>query len=213
MSRSRRYWPQDLQDELFIKRPHAIEQLFDRAGYPRSYSRDLAEEELRAAVCEEIRAGRTIASNKNHSTTNDFVVRVEIPERDVVYPLVERGEKEGRFQFLIHTVFSREMYQQWSRDGKLGCVGDLPEAAGLKELHKEMKEAPKPLPIKADVAIEEGNAIIVFYKEHGEWREKRTLTQELNKVVVSLLLEGINLSDIRVFKEIHFDLQIKLGES
>lgn len=204
MSRSRRYWPQDLTDELFIKRPHAIDQLMNRAQYPPSYPREKAEEELKRAVCEEMRAGRTINSTKNHSSENDFVVRVEIEGREVVYPLIERGNKEGKYQFLVHTVFSREMYTQWSRDGKLGSLGDLPTAEALKNVTPAQQETPVPQSNGATPLI------ILYRGDGGTLREKETMEKNVTDTILELLMSGASLKDMRVLKEIEFDLKFQL---
>lgn len=207
MSQSRRYWPPGLEEGVFIKRPHAVEQLMERAKYPRGYSPDLAEEELRNAVVDEIRAGKTLTSYKNHSTANDFVVRVELEGREVVYPLIERGDKAGRFQFLIHTVFSRDMYQQWSRDGKLGSLGDLPQAGVLKSIRPIYTPPPEaPMPQSNGTT----SLIILYRGDGGTLREKETTEKEVTDAILELLMSGASLKDMRVLKEIEFDLKFQL---
>lgn len=208
--RSHRRWPADLEDQVFIKRPHAIEQFKERAKLPPSYNFDKAEADLRGAICAALRNGDLIRNTKNHGDPdNEFVVRVALSGYDVVYALVEKGASDGRYPFMCHTVFDQEMYHVWNEEGKIGTIGDLPHAKALKALEEQVKAQPKPKPMAAQIDPDAA-AVVIFYKLGNAWCDKPTKEEELTQEVGKLLAEGVSLKDIRIFKEIPFKIEIKL---
>jgi hypothetical protein len=199
MSRSRRYWPKPLQDDLFIKRPHAVEQFMSRAGYPKGYSFDLAEEELREKIVKAMQDGDLLANDKT-GEPNEFVIKVQVPDRKTVYALVERGRKDGEYQFLIHTVFSKEMYDEWRRDGKVGTIADLPQAAALKELEEHVTQTEE----------EKEPEFLVQYKNGaGKMLQTEVTEDKLETAIIGLLMQGATLPDIKVYKR--HEINLKLG--
>lgn len=200
--RTNRRWPSDLADELFIKRPHAVDQFRERAGLAPSYSFDRAEEDLRRAVCKEMMDGRMLRNKTGRA--DEFVVRVAEPGLQVVYALVEEGASGGKFKFMIHTVFTQEMYQKWNDDGKLGSLGDLPQAQVLKEVKPVPKEEPKPNG-KTDM-------MILWRGDGGKVETKMVAEHNVSGEILMLLQQGHRLDHIEVFKKVKFDLSVKIGE-
>lgn len=200
--RTNRRWPNDLADELFIKRPHAVEQYRDRAGLPPSYSFERAEEDLRRAVCKEMMDGKMLR-NKSGSS-KEFVVRVAPDGFQVVYALVEEGASEGKYKFLIHTVFTQEMYQKWNEDGKLGALGDLPGAKALKEMKPVKQEETKP--------NGKSKMMIAWRGDGGKLETKWVEEHNVSGEILMLLQQGHRLDHIEVFKKVKFDLSVKVGE-
>jgi hypothetical protein len=200
--RTNRRWPNDLNDELFIKRPHAVEQFRERAGLPPSYSFDRAEEDLRRAVVKEMMDGKQLRNKTGRSS--EFVVRVAEPGLEVVYALVEEGAADGRYKFMIHTVFTQDMYQQWNEDGKLGSMGDLPGAKALKEIKPVPKEEPKP--------NGKTNMMILWREEGGKIQTKMVEGHNVSGEILMLLQQGCLLKHIEVFQKVKFDLSVKIGE-
>lgn len=198
MSRSRRYWPKPLTDDIFIKRPHAVEQFMTRAGYPKGYSLDLAEEELRDKVVKAIEKGDLLSNDKT-GEPNEFVIKVQVPGRKTAYALVERGRKDGEYQFLIHTVYSKEMYDEWRQDGKVCTIGDLPQAQALKELEEHVPDVNE---------YREPEFLIVYKNGAGKEQHEEVPESKLEQSVFDLLMTGVRLPDIRVYKRHEIELKL-----
>lgn len=200
--RTNRRWPDDLRDQLFIKRPHALEQLRERAGLPRSYNLDRCEEDLRSAVCEQMMAGKILKSRSFKDS--EFVVRVALPNAEVVYALVETGADGGKYKFLLHTVYTQEMYQQWNEEGKLGALGDLPAAEALKKVD--------PVPKKEEVPDHQ-KFMVLWKGKNGQVVGTKMVPEHLvGGEILILLQQGYSPDRIEVYKKYKFDLSVRLGD-
>ncbi len=186
-----------LSDSIFIQRPHAIEQFRERAGYDKHIHANLIEEILRKEATAQIADGKRLRSKSERDT--EFVVRLAIPDKNVVYALVEHGSKEGQYKYLIHTVFTKAMYDRWNEDGKLGSIGDALTGGILKELKAVKKEAPE-------------KYLLRWSEPDGRWDSRWITAEEVQKTVLTLLNDGVPFDSIGLFIRVDFDISIKIGE-
>lgn len=213
MSQSRRYWPPGLEDLVFIKMPHAAGQYKERAGLPPSYNLEKAQEDLKRLLCEVLRSGDTLHPNtKNHGDPDkEFVVRVHSDGLQPVWVLVEEGATDGKYKYMVHTVFDKTMFDQWNRGQKLGSISDVPGAEALKAVPTVPKpESPKD-PIHPDTS-----KLLIRWLDGQESHEKWANEIAVNGEVLMLIQEGVPLDAISVFrvelKKVKLGLSIKLGD-
>jgi hypothetical protein len=200
---SNRRWPADLEKQLFIKRPHAVEQYRERAQLPSNYNFERAEEDLRTAICEAMRAGKMHRNTRLRGNPDtEFVVRVAPAGFEVVYALIEKGAANGNYPYMCHTVFDQRMFQQWNEEGKIATMRDLPSAAALNDV---------PVPPEPD-PDDYGRGLLLVHVTPDGVALHEADEQNLQRLIGHLMSEGCNFSNIRLFKEIPFKLTIKLGE-
>ena len=210
MSQSR-YWPPGLEDLVFIKMPHAAGQYKERVGLPPSYNLDRAQEDLRRLLCEALRRGETIYPNtKSHGDPEkEFIVRVAPEGFQPVYVLVEEGAPDGKYKYMVHTVFDKGMFDKWNQGQKLGSISDVQGAEALKRV----PTVPKPLkdPIHPP---DTSKLLIRWLNSQEEPHEKWVNAIAVNGEILMLIQEGIPMDCISVFKvkleKVKFGLSIKL---
>lgn len=214
MSQSRRYWPPGLEDQVFIKMPHAAGQYKERAGLPPSYNLDRAMEDLKRLLCEALRSGDTIYPNtKNHGDREkEFVVRVAPEGFQPVWVLVEEGATDGKYKYMVHTVFDKSMFDRWNQGQKLGSISDIPGAEALKAV----PTVPKPEPPQEPVHPDTSKLLIRWLNGQEEPNEKWVNEIAVNGEVLMLIQEGVPLDAISVFrvelKRVKVGLSIKLED-
>lgn len=118
-----------MEDYVFyINRPHAVERFITRAGLADGCGHDEAESMLRKGLS---------SANKNGLYRNRvgdaFLLRVALPGLNVVYAVLEPLRKD-RHKYLVRTFLDQEMYQTWSKEGKLTTLSDALDVATKRKL-------------------------------------------------------------------------------
>ena len=196
-----------LRDGIFIKRPHAVTQFRERAGYSHDYPFDQAEDELRKEAAKQIEDGKVFRNKTDRD--REFVVRIAIPGKDVVFALVEVGVPDGNYAYLIHTVYTKEMYDQWNDEGKLGTFGDLPIAEALKDVKLATTDKEWS---KQENGGDPAKRLIRWQDSDGRFDSKWTTKDNVSREIYALLAEGVKLDTIEIFRKVAFDLTITLGD-
>lgn len=169
--------------KFFVKRPHATDVLRERAGYDQDTDPVRLEADLRHHMSVEAEAGRFLPNR----ITGEFVVRVAIPEKKVVYAvLVPAPEKE--YDYFVPTVLTTEMYHQWAKDGKLSDIG------------ARQRTPPKYKPM-----------IYLKYKNgDGSEHFDACLVEDLEEYVEKLIKKGVRVVDIEAYKKIPLKIGVSL---
>lgn len=176
----------------FIRRPHALDQLRERAGYPEDADSVTMEAELRQELD---KAAENPKKNFLEGCKDgQFAVRVAIPGRNVVYAILKRpsnGESKS-YDYVVPTVLDTQMYAAWNKDGKLGVLGD---AVTEK----------RPLPVlKPQLHLRWLNG---DGKEHfGDY-----CVDDVPEQIRKLLNKGVKRETIKVYKEIPFRISVALA--
>jgi hypothetical protein len=169
--------------KFFVKRPHAVDAFRDRAGYDKDTDPVRLEADLRHHLSVEAEAGRFLPNR----VTGEFVVRVAVPDMDVVFAvLVPSPEKE--YDYFVPTVLDNSMYQQWTKDGKLSDVG------------ARQRTPPKLKPM-----------IFLRYKNgDGSEHFDECLVEDLEEYVGKLIKKGVRVVDIEAYKKIPLKIGVSL---
>lgn len=213
MSRSRRYWPPGLEDQIFIKMPHAAGQYKERAGLPPSYALERAQEDLRREICAALRGGEQIYPNTKNKGDPDteFVIRVAGEGLEPVWALIEEGAADGKYKYLVHTVFDKSMFDKWNVGQRLGSMADVPGAEALKQVPTVPRKEPESEPIHQDTS-----KLLMRWKNGDGTKEKWLGKHEVHGEILTKIQEGVPLGDIKVFKvelkEVKVGLSVKLEE-
>lgn len=180
------------KEKFFIQRPHAVDQFRIRAKVPKSHTFDDAERELRDALEDADMAGELRASKND----GEFVIRIALPRREVVYALIVPGKSDGKYEYMVPTIFDQEMYQQWNQDGKLGTVADVDEEKVIERLAPAIKPT-----------------LYLRYK-NGSGKPSALLeytTDDISHQIAKLLRKGIRFDEIEVFRKVEFSMSINIG--
>jgi hypothetical protein len=180
------------REKFFIQRPHAIEQFKMRARPPKGWGFDRIEQELRTALEDADMAGEFKAS-KNEG---EFVVRIALPRLQVVYALVVPGSPDGKYEYMVPTIYDQEMYQQWNTDGKLGTVADVDEAKVIERLAPAIKPT-------LYLRYKNGNSQPTALLEYT--------TDDISHQIAKLLRKGVRFDEIEVFRKVEFSMSISIG--
>jgi hypothetical protein len=214
MSQSRRYWPPGLEEQLFIKMPHAAGQYKERAGLPPSYALDRAQEDLRRLICEALRSGEQIYPNTKGkgNPEKECVIRIHSEGLQPVWALLEEGAPDGKYKYMVHTVFDKSMFDKWNQGQKLGSIADVPGAEALKSVPTVPKPKPEPDPVHPDTS-----KLLVRWMNGDEDQEERWVDEiAVNGEVLMLIQQGVPLDAISVFrvelKKVKVGLSVKLEE-
>lgn len=196
--------------EVFIKRPHAVEEFKSRAGFPPSFDEDQAHDVMKDLVMSAFNENQerlTNVRNSDKMQNKGFCFRLHPEGRQVVYACITYGHSEGRYTYMIHTVLSQDMYQSWSREGKLGTMADkageslIAVRDQIRKQTAETKEAEK-------MADEHE-----YFLHQSDKKDPIALKEsEIDKVVVSLLKKGVKLTDITLYKKVPLNIKINIGE-
>jgi hypothetical protein len=187
------------QQKFFIKRPHAVEQFRERAKLSkRQYSFERAEQCLREALEDAEMQGLFAESRKE----GEFVARVAIPGCEVVYALIEPGASDGKYEFLVTTVFDQDMYHAWNKDNKLGTVGEVEKnEKALQAIVEDVEHTSKP---RLWVRWKNGSGQMTELKEF--------VADNVGAHIIELLHKGVKLSDIEVYKQVEWVNALNIGE-
>ena len=170
----------------FIKRPHAVEQFRQRAAFPDDMDSTALEGVLRKHLDEATQDTTHFLRGLQH---NQFAVRLTVPGRNVVYAIVQTFIGDD-YDYSVPTVLTQGMYQAWSKDGKLGNIGDL--SAEKRELPVLKKT-------------------LYLYYVNGKGPVINEYTADDIPHQVALLLEqGIPMRSIKVLKEVPTRLDVQL---
>jgi hypothetical protein len=181
------------KEKFFIQRPHAVDQFRIRAKVPRGCSFDRAEQDLRAALEDAEMAGEFKASKND----GEFVARIALPGREVVYALIVPGTPGGQYEYMVPTIYDQDMYHQWNRDGKLGTMADIDEADVIEKLAPVIKPT-----------------LYLRYK-NGSGQPTALLeytTDDVSHQIATLLRKGIRFDEIEVFRKVDFSMSISIGD-
>jgi hypothetical protein len=198
--------------DIFVNLPHAVDQFKERGGFPGNYDSRVAETDLKRLIAVALRDGQERLVNVRNQDKQDgrdsFVLRIQIPHRQVVFPIVEVGKPGGKYAYMVYTVLSQSMYQSWSREQKLGTLGDkLPQLQQLKEevrdqeVQKKMAEKEEEERKKQD-----GAYLLIWPDENHVYKRKYVLPGELEKEVLHLLMKGVPLSAFEVYQRVPLKL-------
>jgi len=198
----------DPEKDIFINArgdtmPHAVEQFLLRAEYPPGFSMIEAERILRKLIAREINSGRRLENRDRGWGQGDeeFLVRVHDEGRAPVFVVVQTGVPDGKYKYLVHTVLSKDMYDSWNREGKLGSIGDAVDPKIIEEAHAKVENRPPPA---------EDEMRIVLWDFEGTVQFKEVRKYAVPGEILSLLGQGTPWGDIRVFREEKFDLRVVL---
>lgn len=200
------------QDDIFVNWPHAVDQFIERGGFPARFDKDSAMRVLKELVTEAFRDGQEKLTNVRNQDKQDgldkFVFRIQIPHRQVVYPVLEKGKPGGKYLYMIHTVLDQEMYQSWSRERKLGTLGDkLPQLAQIKEQVRTQEVKKKVAERKEQTKKKESGGLLLDWPAGDHSRNRKFVTpDELEKEVLQLLMDGVSIKEIEVYKRIPLKL-------
>lgn len=174
----------------FIRRPHVIDQLRDRAGYPADADSVAMETDLRRELD---KAAENTEKNFLQGCKNgQFAVRIAIPSRNVVYAILKpasNGQKS--YDYVVPTVLDTKMYETWNVDGKLGTVAEIPAA----------KRAMPKLKPQLHLRWFNGDG-----KEHfGDY-----CADDVPDQIRTLLNKGVQRETIKVYREVPFQISVSL---
>lgn len=199
--------------DLWINRPHATDEFKERAGFPPSFSDDDAHDVLKQLIVEAFERDQerliNVRNTDKSKKQKSFCFRLHPPGRQVVYACVSYGHPDGRYAYMVHTVLSQGMYQSWSREGKLGTLADKAGESlisirdQLRKQTAEMKEAEK-------MAGDEDK-----YKYHLFYGEEAPMSlseDQVDKVVTDLLIKGVPLSKIQLYRKVPLNIKITTGD-
>jgi hypothetical protein len=188
------------KEKFFIQRPHAVDQYRTRAKALKrgtaAISFERAEQELRHALEDLDMAGELKTALRASKNDGEFVVRIAVPQREVVYALLVPGKPDGKYEYMVPTIFDQEMYQQWNQDGKLGTVADVAE----EEVIAKLAPAIKP-------------TLYLRYK-NGQGQYTPLLeytTDDISHQIAQLLKKNVRFEDIQVFRKVDFSMSINIG--
>jgi hypothetical protein len=175
----------------FIRRPHVVDQLRERAGYPADADSVAMETELRRELD---KAAENPEKNFLEGCKKEqFAVRVAIPGRNVVYAILKTPSNGNQksYDYIVPTVLTTEMYDTWNKDGKLGSVADIAV---------EKRPLPK---LKPHLHLRWHNG---DGKEHfGDY-----CVDDVPDQIRQLLNKGVKRETIKVYKEIPFQINVSL---
>lgn len=174
--------------QFFIKRPHAIDQFRKRAGYGDEIDNIRLESILRHGLQDQASDGTNfIASRKD----GEFVLRISVPDKKPVYAVLAPAPDKA-YDYYIATIITEEMYQAWSKDGRLGSVADQLEDGG------------RSLPVlKPTVWLR-------YRGSDGMENFDEYLIEDLDVAVQQLIKKGIRISAISAFRQVQFDIKVML---
>lgn len=180
------------QLQWFIRRPHAIERMREHAGFSKDADSVMMETELRKALDEA--AKNTTKNFLNSCKPDQYAVRVAIPGRNVVYAILKKpNDNQKGYDYIVPTVLTMEMFQSWTKDGKLGSI---------EELHGNGERRPMPV-LKPQLCLRWSNG---DGKEH--WGDY--CADDVPEQIRKLLDKGVNRDTIKVYKEISFKIEVSL---
>lgn len=196
MSRSRRYWPKALHDNIWISRPHAIVRYVQRGGLTdeKDMNHDKAEEELRYKLAEALQQGERLElpdGLDDGGKGDAFLLALQTSAGVDVYPLVRRGKQDGRFQFLVPTCFSAQQYEE-SQTGalkvKLGAyltVPPDPVAGDDAPITEEERKAMDMDQASCDTEQNAAEARRCDPDPDGAWSPSRAMAYEQAKILLA----------------------------
>jgi len=203
--------------DIFINWPHAVDQFIERGGFPQNFdreAREAAKAVLRDLVVEAFNNGQERLTNVRNLDKQDgkdkFIFRIQVPHRQVVFPVIEIGKAGGRYAYMIHTVLDQQMYQSWSREQKLGTLADkLPELQGLKEQVRQQEVQRKMAEKQEEEEKRRGGAYLLEWLDVNQVRQRKYLWEdELGPWVMALLTEGISLNTIEAYQRVPLKLSM-----
>jgi hypothetical protein len=170
-----------------------IEQLRERAGYPLGTDSVLMETDLRRLLDE-------AAENPDKNflagcKEEQYAVRIAIPGRNAVYAILRRPSRtEGRrYDFVVPTVLTPEMYSVWNKDGKLETVNAV-----------ATRKRPAPV-LKPQLHLRWAN-------KNGEENFGDYCADDVPEQIRKLLNKGVVRETIRVYKNVPFRIEVSLTD-
>ena len=176
--------------QWFIRRPHALDRLREYAGFPGDADSVAMETELRRALDE---AAENQKKNFLEGCKHDqFAVRVAIPGRNVVYAILKKpNNAEKNYDFVVPTVLTVEMFQSWTKAGKLGTLEELPPQK-------------RPLPkLKPQLCLRWSTG-----DGRDHWGDY--CADDIPEQIRKLIGQGVKREDIKVYKEVPFRIEVSL---
>jgi hypothetical protein len=115
---------------------------------------------------------------------------------------------------MVHTVFTQEMYHQWSKEGRLGTLGEKIKLEDEKTLRRAIADR-TPVKVKMEEKdLEEEETMFLIENKSGKGPASIKLPKsKVSDFIVSLLQGGASLSDIKVYKPTEFKLSLEFGEN
>jgi hypothetical protein len=201
-------------NELWINKPHATNEFKERAGFPPSFSDDEAHDVLKQLIVEAFERDQEKLENVRNTDKEDkrpsFCFRIHPHGRQVVYASVSYGHPEGRYTYMVHTVLSQDMYQSWSREGKLGTLADKAgeSLTGIRDqLRKQTAETKE-----ATKMAEKTAEPLDYYLYHTDTKMFVALAaDQVDAYVTDLFHQGATLKMIQLYKRVPINIKINIG--
>jgi len=95
--------------KFFIKRPQALIQFRNRAGFSEDHDLEELEEILRSAL---EKGAKCFVRRQN----GDAALRLAVPNQNVVYAITETARSIQGFDFVIRNILTPPMFEQWARE-------------------------------------------------------------------------------------------------
>jgi len=196
------------EKSFFLNLRHVFDQFRERAHAPH-WTDEKIETRLRE-ILEEALEKDSFLENR---ITGEKLCRVAIPGLEVVYAQLQPGHSDGRYRWMIHTLFSQEMYHQWSKEARIGTLGERITEKDEQKIRDAIKNH-TPVKVKMEAKNEEEGGETMFLIEFKKANGTQSIKLPQSKVsdyILSLLKSGTALKDITVYKPTEFKLSVEFG--
>jgi hypothetical protein len=131
----------------------------------------------------------------------------------VVYAVLEPGHPDGKYKWMIHTVLAQDMYHQWSKESRIGTLGDRLSDDDARRLANAIKNR-KPVRVlmESKKEPEEEEVMFLIKVKKGNCSDTKEIPEnKVSSYIFSLLKGGTSLKDIKVYKPTEFKLSVEFG--
>lgn len=176
----------------FIRRPHAIDRLRERAGFPVGTDSIFMETELRKAL-------DAAAADKEQFflqayKPDQFAVKIALPGRNVVYAILQPATSQYH-DYVVPTVLDTQMYASW----RLPDSPDMTETAPV--VKRERTTRTKPL------------VYLCWETPDGKAGSGEYCLDDVSEHMTTLLKSGVRRDTIKLYKEVPFEVSVVIPEA
>lgn len=174
----------------FVRRPHTLEQLRNRAGYAPALDDIILESELRNSLNIAMQKPNALLQGR---VKDEFALRLTLGSGggSVVYAIIRKSNENKVYDYIVTTILTTNMFQAWTVDGRLGEIGDLS-------------------PEKRELPIIEPKLFLHYTNGDKKSRTEEYSNNQITHEITKLLEKGVLFSNIKILKEIPWKIDINL---
>ncbi len=214
-SRSRRRWPSDLADAIYINSPHVEKRFKERSNSQQPLG--VCKDQVVALVSKAIRDNdERYPAHRNDSVTA-FALRLIPSDADPVYAICD-SVVGGRHLFKVLTVLDPDQFTGDTSGASLGTLADVVNIQEIQNKPVPVQETPamsndhNSMPAAFTPVMDADNFIVAYDTSKGK-KYRNVHKDQMESTVLDLIRNQIDTTTIKVYriKEVPFSFSFNLS--